>query len=166
MQERDTLREQLWSDAPVWSEDSAERRAMVLEQYKLCLELADRISQRRAATNTFFLTFHTAVIGGLAAFYDDLDPRIAEIFFGVSAAICGAWWLLLRSYRTLNTAKFRVIGALEEHLPASPLYKAEWEALGRGENWRTHIPFTPIEQIVPVGFALLYLFLLGLPPAG
>jgi hypothetical protein len=32
--------------------DSKEHQAVILEQYKLCVEMADRISQRRAADNS------------------------------------------------------------------------------------------------------------------
>ena len=41
--------------------------AAVLEQYKLYVEMADRISARRGLTNTFFLTLNTTVVGLVAA---------------------------------------------------------------------------------------------------
>ena len=47
---------------------------------------------------------------------------------------CVAWWWLVRSYRLLNTAKFRVIGVIEERLPAAPYWRAEWIALGEGKG--------------------------------
>jgi hypothetical protein len=50
-----------------------------------------------------------------------------------------------------------VIGALEERLPASIYWHAEWIALGEGKDWRKFLPFTHIEQWVPVLFALVYL---------
>src|SRR5262245_9792406 len=40
----------------------------LLEQYKLYVEMADRISQRRGTANTFFLTVNTAIIGALGTF--------------------------------------------------------------------------------------------------
>ena len=64
---------------------------------------------------------------------------------------------LVRSYRQLNTAKFKVIGALEERLPASAYWRAEWVALGEGEDWHKYLPLTPLEQWVPMLFALVYL---------
>jgi hypothetical protein len=36
-------------------------QAAILEQYKLYVEMAERISQRRGLTNTFFLTLNTAI---------------------------------------------------------------------------------------------------------
>jgi hypothetical protein len=39
------------------------------------------------------------------------------------------WWLLLRAYRRLNSAKFAVINQVEaEHLPVKP-YTGEWANL-------------------------------------
>lgn len=143
MTEMDAIRDRLWTDPAPGASDDPATRAEILEQYKLCLELADRISQRRDSANTFFLTFHTAVIAALAGFSPEIEPTIARTFFIVSVGVCAAWWLLLRSYRTLNRAKFQVIGLLEERLPARPIYQAEWVALGEGKDPRKHIVTLP-----------------------
>ncbi len=163
MGEMDDIRARLWNAPEAGAAPDTETRREILEQYKICLEMADRISQRRATANTFFLTFHTAVIGALSGFYEKLDSGLLPAFFVAAILFCAAWWLLLRSYRTLNTAKFKVVGLLEERLPASPFFAAEWKALGEGKDWRRHIPFTLVEQIVPVGFALIYAYLLATP---
>ncbi len=52
----------------------------------------------------------------------------------VSVAQCLAWFWLVRSYRHLNGAKYAVIGALEERLPASPYWRTESEALGESKD--------------------------------
>ncbi|MEV2223998.1 hypothetical protein AB0E01_29540 [Nocardia vinacea] len=131
----------------------------VLEQYKLYVEMADRVSARRSMTNSFFLTLNTSaftIIGVLL----QLHPGRAEwmLAFPTSALVvqCGAWYYLLRSYRQLNAAKYQVVGALEERLPASPYWRAEWTALGQGRNRRLYRPLTHLEQWVPVIFALTY----------
>jgi hypothetical protein len=74
---------------------------------------------------------------------------------------CAAWWWLVRSYRQLNTAKFKVVGALEERLPASPYWRAEWAALGEGKDWRKYLPLTHLEQWIPVLFGLVYVIGFG-----
>ena len=53
---------------------------------------------------------------------------------------CGAWFLLVRSYRQLNSAKYIVIGVLEERLPGSPYWNAEWKALGEGKDKAKYWP--------------------------
>jgi hypothetical protein len=64
---------------------------------------------------------------------------------------------MVRSYRLLNGAKYRVVGALEQQLPASPFWRAEWWALGEGKDRSLYWPLSHIEQWVPVLFALTYL---------
>lgn len=39
-------------------------QAVLLEQYKLCVEMADRVSARRNLTNTFFLSLNSLVAAG------------------------------------------------------------------------------------------------------
>src|SRR6476620_4358207 len=134
--------------------------AAVLEQYKLYVEMADRISARRGLTNTFFLTLNTTVVGLVAALEDFPSGRAAAWLAIPLVAIlgeCFAWFYLVRSYRLLNGAKYRVVGALEERLPASPFWRAEWWELGEGRDPRKYWPLSHIEQWIPVLFALVYI---------
>jgi hypothetical protein len=134
--------------------------AVLLEQYKLYVEMADRISARRGLANSFFLTLNTSVIA-LFAVFKDIKPGPTAWYLGIPlvalVAECFAWFYLVRSYRLLNGAKFRVVGALEERLPASPFWRAEWWALGEGHDRRKYWPLSHIEQWVPILFALTYI---------
>jgi hypothetical protein len=145
----------------IWNEEFANPERL-LEQYKMCVEMADRISQRRGAANTFFLTFNTAVVGALSGFYDNVPGDVAVAMYAAAAVLSIAWGLLLRSYRNLNSAKFEVIGVLEERLPANVYYKAEWKALGEGKDWRKYIPLSAIETFVPAIFFVIYLYLFAM----
>ena len=73
--------------------------------------------------------------------------------------LCYAWYRLIRSYRDLNEAKFKVIHRLEQRLPARP-YDAEWEAVGRGKRANLYLPFTHIEAAVPWIFLVLHVLVL------
>ena len=64
--------------------------------------------------------------------------------------------MIVRSYRQLNAGKYMVVGLLEERLPASPYWKAEWQALGEGKDLRRYLPLTHVEQWVPLIFAAVY----------
>ena len=44
-------------------------RETILEQYKIYVEMADRISARRSLTNTFFLTLNTAIFAAIGALW-------------------------------------------------------------------------------------------------
>src|SRR5262245_25094514 len=91
--------------------------AHVLELYKLSVEMADRVSSRRATANSFFLTLQSGLAAGLGVFARvgsssvpaELDPFILTLAATAGILLAGSWWLLLRSYRDLNRAKFAVI---------------------------------------------------------
>ena len=114
-----------------------------LELYKNAVEMADRVSSRRAGANTFFLTLNTAlaaVVGIVSSARKPPPHGSAPSFdaFGlVATAVAGivlalVWRALLAYYRRLNAAKFDVINKLEAHLPAQP-YADEWTILHPGE---------------------------------
>ncbi|QLQ40311.2 RipA family octameric membrane protein [Micromonospora robiginosa] len=137
----------------------------ILEQYKLYVEMADRLSSRRGLTNTFFLTLNTAIASLGTILSESLKERPKAALYLLLIVLLtqtGAWFAILRSYQQLNSAKYRVIGALEEHLPASPYWKAEWAALGSGRDKRVYWPISQVEQIVPVLFALTYVGLMAI----
>ncbi len=146
----------------LWQEDSARGVAdsnHLIEQYKLYVEMADRISQRRASTNTFFLTFNTTIVAALAGFYEHVPSEISIAMYLAATIMAITWAVLLRSYRNLNTAKFEVIGELEKRLPAQIFYAAEWKALGEGKDYKKYIPLSVVETTVPVIFFTIYIYL-------
>lgn len=132
------------------------------EIYKIAVEMADRISARRGVANSFFLTINTAVLGVLATHNVRWYLAVAGII------LCASWWTLLKSYRDLNRAKFEIILAMEERLPAR-LYGDEWASLRReharfaqdltglrpwlAQYWELGV----VERIVPWVFVLIYL---------
>jgi len=90
--------------------------------YNLAVEMADRTSARRGVANSFFLTVNTGVLALLGT----VNARWYPAAGGV--VLCVTWWALLKSYRDLNRAKFAVILAMEEQLPAR-VYGDEWDRL-------------------------------------
>jgi hypothetical protein len=157
---RESIRSSLWADGGVPAgEDGSGHHYLVLEQYKLYVEMADRVSARRGLTNTFFLTLNTAIftVVGIAAQHSLAGHRwLLVVPWLVLVLQCLTWFWLLRSYRQLNAAKYVVVGLLEEQLPASPYWRAEWTALGEGTNPTLYWPMSHIEQWVPALFAIAY----------
>jgi hypothetical protein len=152
----------IWTDTVSTADyvDASEKyQAAIMEQYKLYVEMADRISARRSTTNTFFLTLNTAVLALIGLVVRDTGTAnhgLIVVALVILSIQCVAWFWLLRSYRQLSSAKFRVIGAMEERLPASPYWRAEWMALGAGRDISRYWPLTHLEQWVPPIFALAY----------
>jgi hypothetical protein len=159
----DEAQADLWSpqvDAEHWSGMPGPYYSALLEQYKIYVEMADRISARRGLANTFFLTFNSAVFTLIGAFWTARPHATSALLIVpvlVLMAQCLAWFWLIRSYRQLNAAKYAVVGALEERLPASPYWRAEWKALGEGKDPSRYLPLTHLEEWIPILFAVAYL---------
>ncbi|GEO34955.1 RipA family octameric membrane protein [Cellulomonas aerilata] len=141
--------------------DGSGYQAAIMEQYKLYVEMADRISSRRGLANTFFLTLHSAVLTLVAVFWKDqpdgLSSWVLLPLLVLALGLCLAWFWLVRSYRQLNSGKFAVIGALELRLPASPWWNGEWKALrGDEKDKSTYWALTHLEIWIPFLFGLAY----------
>jgi len=134
----------------------------LLEQYKIYVATAESISSRRGVSNTFFLTLHTLIITAIGSLYENgfhfqskwfvLLPLIALL------TLCWTWWRLNKSYKQLNSTKYKVIDAFEKHLPAHPLVSAEWKILGESDDPGIYRRLTDVESVVPIIFSILYLF--------
>jgi hypothetical protein len=158
----DDVRPTVWTSVPPdeYGGPADKYRAALLDQYKTYVEMADRVSARRGLTNTFFLTLNTLIFTAVGVFWKDRPAAATWLLIVPLIALlvqCAAWFWLVRSYRQLNTAKYVVIGALEERLPASPYWRAEWTALGEGRDHSKYWPLTHLEQWIPVAFAAMYL---------
>ena len=140
-----------------------EYNSHLLEMYKIFLEMMDRISSRRQSANSFFLSINTAIVALVG--YVQLGKKAGEsvdFYWVVGLAgmvLCYTWYRLTKSYKDLNSAKFKVILEVEKKLPISP-YDAEWETLGKGKNAKLYLPFTKVEMAVPwIFFALHFIVL-------
>jgi hypothetical protein len=155
------IEKSLWigDDSERWQTRDGVYYTCLLEQYKIYVEMADRVSARRGLANTFFLTLNTIVSTVIGVFWQ--RPPSGPAWLAVAPLLallgqCAAWFLILRSYRQLNGAKYAVVGALERRLPSSPYWSAEWKALGEGANPAQYWPVSHVEQWVPVLFAAVY----------
>jgi hypothetical protein len=134
------------------SELPADKRQTAFEQYKLFLDLTDRLSQRRQTASSFFVTVTTAVAGILGYARSDRTYIIVSV---TGLILCALWWRIIRSYRDLTRARFEIIYAMETLLPLKP-YTAEWDFVGRGVNSKFYRPVSGIEAYVPLLFFVLF----------
>lgn len=141
----------------------------VMEVYKLTVEMADRMSARRAVANAFFLTVNTTLVAVLGLRDETQGSSLLPISVCVAGiAVASCWWFLLRNYRKLNEAKFAVINQIEaDHLPVKP-FLDEWAVLSEGDARGGRLKkvraglrqLGNVERVVPIVFGLLYLMLL------
>lgn len=133
-------------------------KAHLFEQYKLYVESADKISERRVSANNYLLTvnaFLVTLYGLLSASPYKGGWAVLVPVAGVLVAL--TWHRIITSYRDLNTMKFKVIHELEREMPAA-LYDYEWYKAEEGQGKAYH-PLTHLERWVPVIFMLLYVLL-------
>lgn len=134
----------------------------LLEQYKIYITSAEKISDRRLKTNEFFLTLNTALVALLGWITgSESNETNALIFLAAvsGTSMCYLWYRIVKSYDGLNEGKFKVIHLIESRLPLA-LYDAEWETIGRGKDRKKYWPFTHIESKIPWIFIGLYALLL------
>ncbi len=137
----------------------------LLEIYKLHAQLADNVSNRRATANRFYML----VLSGLVVLFSALTQRqngiplgCLMVGFGLfGMLLAAAWYVVIRSYRQLNTGKFLALHELEAQL-AYPFFKREWELLEEGEKQRTYWKLTVVETFVPAIFFICFAVLLGI----
>lgn len=145
---------------------SLDRRKIMFEQYKLFQGSAEKISDRRAAANTFFLTINTGLItasgiGNLVK--TEADNKIFLLFIAIisfsAIFMCITWYRLLSSYSSLNSAKFKIINKIEESLPLRPFF-TEWQILSEGKFDKLHKPFNKIEKNIPLIYGILHILII------
>jgi hypothetical protein len=135
-------------------------RDHLFEQYKLYCDSIEKISDRRQNANNYFITINTALITlfGLSFQINMLKSFgwFRPILAFVGIIICTIFWFLLRSYKQMNSGKFKVIHLIEQRLPLA-LYNYEWEILGKGKDKKIYFPFSHIELLVPWVFGIIYI---------
>ena len=137
----------------------------LIDQYKIYVNSAEKISDRRQKANEFFLTLNSGLVTLLGFISTKLeDEKLSYIVLLAPIAgmiMCYVWYRMIRSYKGLNAGKFKVIHAIEARLPLA-LYDTEWKVVGEGKDKRTYWPFSHIELVIPWIFIVIYatLFLL------
>ena len=137
------------------------KRNELLEIYKLHAELADRVSQRREGANRLYVSLLLGLAALLAALLrfgaGELSPRVVVLVAGIVGAVLSAsWYVVIRSYRQLNTGKFLALHELEKKI-AYPFFEREWALLGKGADpkpkryWRLAV----VETVLPAAFFVL-----------
>jgi len=78
----------------------------LLEEYKLYVEMVDRISERRMQTNKFYISLLSGLLALLSILVSVGKFNQSLIFIIVSLlgmALCILWHINIRSYRQLNS---------------------------------------------------------------
>ena len=132
----------------------------LLEIYKLHAELADRVSQRREGANRLYVSLLVGLmvfLGALLRFgVGEVPVRIVLFSVGTIGALLSlSWYVVIRSYRQLNSGKFTALHELEEKL-AYPFFRREWDLLAEGKDRSRYWKLTNVEVGLPCIFFVLF----------
>ncbi len=136
-----------------------------MEIYKLHAELADRVSQRREGANRLHVGLLVGMVMLFAALLrfgsGDVPQDLIQVVIGVGGLLVSlSWTIVIRSYNHLNSAKYRVLQELENHIDF-PYFTKEWDILMKDKGFKAYWRLTAVERILPVIFGVLCLFLIG-----
>ena len=132
-----------------------------VELYRLYVDTAERNIDRRIETNKFYLTLVAGIFVAYAFLLEgklktapqslDLVSAIAHWTLPVLLLIVSiTWFLSIRTFRSISSAKYKVIAEMEGNLPNAPFGK-EWVARNK------FLTGSGVEMIVPLLFALMAL---------
>lgn len=137
-----------------------------IEQYKLFVQMADQVSERRLKTNQFYIGIISGILASLAFILHDEKLAqfgryqniviLAVVVLGLTLNII--WFINIKSFRILNSGKFEIIHQMELSLPLKP-YTDEWKIIKENPTKVEYLQLTRIEQILPFVMALPFLIL-------
>ena len=134
---------------------------LLIEQYKLYVEMHDRISARRNQMNGFYISLLSGLLALLSIGVDknvfSQAQNVVLALVGILGVIlCFLWRIYIRSYARLVWRKIQVIHEIEKYLPF-PCYLRE-EGL-REKDLKSKVNYTrhtTIEQYTAITFGVLY----------
>ena len=129
----------------------------LFEQYKLYVEMADHVSERRDKTNRFYLGLITSMITLSSVIFSITYNHIELILVILvcTILICWNWYQNILSYKRLNSGKFDVINYIENRLAAKG-FTVEW-CLVKLEGYND---LTNVEKNIPLYFIVLCILIL------
>jgi len=130
----------------------------LLEEYKLYVEMADRMSSRRVQASQFYISLLSTLFGVIAILVEKkVFPGSEGSFLLLGSLLglflCFIWYVNINSYKQLNSLKFKVIEEMEVQLPF-PCYSREWQIEKKTKQYQR---LSKVEKYVPLSIALLYL---------
>ncbi len=129
--------------------------AHLFDQYKMLVDSAHQVSDRRSTANNYLLTVNSALITFFGIMSMLTGPRTLYLVIPVAGILVSITWaILITSYRRLNSAKFQVIHEFEHLLPAA-IYRYEWH-LATQKRYKT---LSHIEVWIPIVFIAVHLAL-------
>lgn len=131
---------------------SEQDKESLLEAYKLCVEEARENTKNRNDANNRFITILTALVAGMIGASQFIGEYIIVAVVLV-ITISLIWILHIRTYKALNSAKFKIIEMIEEMLNfrLHP-FGEEWKILKAN---KTYLSVSCVETILAIVFIIV-----------
>lgn len=136
-----------------------EEKTINFQLYKFYVEQAEKVSSKRTDTNKYLLTVNTFLIGlfSISTNFEAFAKPLWNYLVPASGVlICLTWYIMIKSYSNLNSAKFKVIHEMEDSMEYKP-FTREWEFAEKGKG-KAYKPISKIEPNIPLIFLALYAF--------
>lgn len=154
------IQEKLWSNTDEDTNLSNEQyNSLLIEQYRIYIELTDRTNIRRIVTNLFFLVFNLVIVGIVAlavsnnmSLHNPPSPVLVAIPYFAGLVFCYAWWKIIRFFRHHIQIKNSIVPSLERRLPSRVWLTEEYIAEAKG----SFKPIRVLEIYMPFVFMALY----------
>lgn len=139
---------------------------VLIEQFKLLVDSADKTSTRRQTANTLFVILNSGLVTfvGAQLLREDVPNSGKRFWIGAGAALvaglmmCLAWAFQIKSYKLLNRVKFHIINNdFEPKMPAA-FFSREWDHL----QANGYQDLSAWEIWLPGAFALIHIALIAL----
>ena len=113
----------------------------------------------------FYITINSAIITLFTSFVAIFSSLSSEgsiisiigliIFLSVGIVLCVSWMNIINSYGRLNSAKMKVISAIENYMLLN-IYDSEWKVQSKKIGNKRYKSFTSIEKDIPKIFIFVY----------
>lgn len=86
-----------------------------IDIYKLCIDMADKTSERRLKSNSFIITLNTALISlnSYISLSNESQTSWSVMICIVCVIINFYWIFLISTYKKINEAKYKIINQIE-----------------------------------------------------
>lgn len=125
-----------------------------IDIYKLCIDMADKTSERRLKTNAFIIAINTGLIslnGYLSS--TGVSQAVWSFIICFVCIIVNLYWIFLVStYKKINEAKYKTINKIENdnNFPFKP-FNEEYDHL----KSKSYFHLTTIERLIPLTLIIL-----------
>lgn len=133
-------------------------KAEIIDLYKFYYSTADGVSAKRMQANNYFFGLHGALSSVALLLQNKVNLFLLDGITIIFIFHCIIWFKSIHYYKTLNSAKFKIINELELNNLKLSLFNKEWEIIQNGKDKNKRLSI--YEAYIPIGFVLIYSILL------